>query len=103
MSKNSLTVLMAKLNATYADQGILFASICPGYVDTFQHVQDMPQDAIDRFAAMNEKLAKHAPPQTEAVDPISVAKRVLAAIEQTTLEGGYGGTFLRPDGTNSWV
>lgn len=34
VSKAALNALMAKFAAAYADQGILFASICPGRVDT---------------------------------------------------------------------
>lgn len=34
ISKGALGVLVSKLNASYADQGILFMGICPGLVDT---------------------------------------------------------------------
>lgn len=34
VSKAALTTLTAKFAAAYANQGILFASICPGRVDT---------------------------------------------------------------------
>jgi NAD(P)-dependent dehydrogenase (short-subunit alcohol dehydrogenase family) len=34
MSKATLNMLMAKFNAAYAEEGILFMSLCPGMVDT---------------------------------------------------------------------
>jgi NAD(P)-dependent dehydrogenase (short-subunit alcohol dehydrogenase family) len=43
ISKGALNVLIAKLNASYADDGVLFMSICPGRVDTIEG--DMPECA----------------------------------------------------------
>lgn len=34
VSKAALSPLFAKLNASYADGGILFMSLCPGRVDS---------------------------------------------------------------------
>lgn len=34
VSKAALNALVAKYHAQYADQGILFLAVCPGFVDT---------------------------------------------------------------------
>jgi NAD(P)-dependent dehydrogenase (short-subunit alcohol dehydrogenase family) len=34
ISKGALNVMVSKLHASYADQGIVFMGICPGLVDT---------------------------------------------------------------------
>ena len=39
-SKAALNTLFAKLNAAYADEGILFMSLCPGYVATAEGGQN---------------------------------------------------------------
>ena len=36
VSKAALSTLMAKINASYENQGIMAISICPGFVDTTQ-------------------------------------------------------------------
>jgi NAD(P)-dependent dehydrogenase (short-subunit alcohol dehydrogenase family) len=36
VSKGALNVLVAKYSSVYASQGILFMSICPGMVDTYE-------------------------------------------------------------------
>lgn len=35
-SKAALNLLIAKFSASYADEGILFLSLCPGLVDTVE-------------------------------------------------------------------
>lgn len=39
----------------------------------------------------------------EAATPEKAAKRCLVAIERTSLEGGYGGSFLSHNGTKKWL
>lgn len=41
ISKGALNVLVAKLSASYSDQGILFMALCPGRVDTSEGI--MPE------------------------------------------------------------
>jgi hypothetical protein len=103
VSKDLLLGLMARLNETYGDQGILFGTISREHVTSYQHVEEVPAEAVARFTTVERELAEHAPHQNQEADAISAARRVVAAIERATREAGYGGIFIRNEGTSSWM
>lgn len=55
------------------------------------------------------RLAKYAPrfeqysPGFQASTPDAAAASLLAAIERSSLEGGYSGSFLSHNGTKRWM
>lgn len=120
VSKAALTTLTAKFAAAYADQGILFASICPGRFDKAEpgatrklgHV--MYQRSKDNSVvlasssdmALMEKYGSKFEQYAPGFRPMPVdeaAILVLAAIERSSLAGGYSGSFLSFNGTKRWM
>ncbi|KAK7985791.1 hypothetical protein PG988_003413 [Apiospora saccharicola] len=87
VSKAATSLLVAKFQASYKDQGILFFSICPGLVDT-DAIRTTPSEEnlarLAKIAALfQQKGVVGAPP----MDPMVAAKRGLAAIDRSSLEG----------------
>lgn len=120
VSKAALTTLTAKFAAAYADQGILFASICPGRFDKTEPgaarelnhiIQERLRDNISTLAskedmALMEKYGSKFQQYAPGFRPVPVdeaAKHVLAAIERSSLADGYSGSFLSFNGTKRWM
>ncbi|KAK8121234.1 hypothetical protein PG999_005354 [Apiospora kogelbergensis] len=111
VSKAATSLLVAKFQAGYRDQGILFFSICPGLVDTdatrtspnFGQLSLATEENLARLAKIaalfQEKGVVGGPP----MDPMVAARRSLAAIDRFSLEGGYGGSLLSHNGTRRWM
>ncbi|KAB2573318.1 Fluoren-9-ol dehydrogenase [Lasiodiplodia theobromae] len=102
-SKAATNIMFAKLAAAYEEQGILFMSLCPGLVDTTEgRTVTLPSEDAERQQRIGAKMEKYAP-GFAAADPLSAAERCLAAIERSTLSGGYSGSFLSHNGTRKWM
>ncbi|KAK8097755.1 uncharacterized protein PG998_013241 [Apiospora kogelbergensis] len=103
VSKAATSLLVAKFQAGYGDQGILFFSICPGLVDTDATRASPTEENLARLAKIaalfQEKGVVGGPP----MDPMVAARRSLAAIDRLSLEGGYGGSLLSHNGTRRWM
>ncbi|BCS28603.1 uncharacterized protein APUU_70173A [Aspergillus puulaauensis] len=102
VSKAALTTLTAMFAAAYADQGILFASICPGRVDTAEPGATVSSDDLAQLAKYGPKFELYSP-GFQPMSPGDAAKSVLAAIERSSLAGGYSGSFLSHNGTKRWM
>ncbi|KAJ5116672.1 hypothetical protein N7456_001020 [Penicillium angulare] len=102
VSKAALTTLMAKFAAAYVDQGILFASICPGRVDTAEPGTSLSSDDITRLEKYGPKFESYSP-GFKAMAPEEAARSVMAAIERSSLAEGYSGSFLSHNGTKRWM
>ncbi|KAL2827748.1 NAD(P)-binding protein [Aspergillus cavernicola] len=104
ISKGALNVLMAKLNASYADSGILFMSLCPGRVDTLEgDIPELTQADLTRLQGILAKFQENADGKYVASAPEDGARNVLAAIDRQSLAGGFGGSFLSHNGTTKWT
>lgn len=55
---------------------------------------------LAKIGAMFQKKGVVGAPPT---DPMVSAKRCLEAIKRSSLEGGYGGSFLSHNGTRRWM
>lgn len=60
---------------------------------------DVDLARLEKIAATFEKYA----PGFQASTPEESAKSVLAAIERSPLDEGYGSLFLSHNGTKSWM
>ncbi|KAF4541558.1 uncharacterized protein LTHEOB_8553 [Lasiodiplodia theobromae] len=102
-SKAATNIMFAKLAAAYEEQGILFMSLCPGLVDTTEgRTVTLPSEDLERQRMIGAKMEKYAPGFT-AADPLSAAERCLTAIERSTLDDGYSGSFQSHNGTRKWM
>ncbi|SPO07104.1 related to protoporphyrinogen oxidase [Cephalotrichum gorgonifer] len=105
-SKAAISTFFAKLAASYEEDGILFMSLCPGRVDTSQEdgeTSPLSGEDVVRLEAITAKSLKYAAPDFRAVQPEEGAQRCLAAIDRSSLEGGFGGTLLSYNGTKRWM
>ncbi|KAH7303481.1 hypothetical protein B0I35DRAFT_485171 [Stachybotrys elegans] len=101
ISKAALNILMAKLNVAYQDEGILCIAICPGEIS-----RDTPPTFNDEQMAKVMKIVsvfRGYAPNYESYDPPTAAKNVMAAIDRSSLEAGFGGSFLSHNGTKKWM
>ncbi|GAP91821.1 putative related to protoporphyrinogen oxidase [Rosellinia necatrix] len=92
MSKAALNVVMAKLNAQYKRDGVLFLSICPGLVDTGHFVEPMLA-----------KFGKYSPTFAGPVTPTESVAAVLSMVENASVAKGDGGRFLSHFGDRQWL
>ncbi|OQD61527.1 hypothetical protein PENPOL_c016G08856 [Penicillium polonicum] len=104
ISKGALNVMVAKLSASYSDQGILFMSLCPGRVDTTKgFMPEFTEVDLARIKSIETKFEKYAGGNYVASPPEASARSVLAAISRQSLAGGFGGSFYSHNGTKRWT
>ncbi|CAF9927542.1 MAG: hypothetical protein ALECFALPRED_003738 [Alectoria fallacina] len=104
ISKGAVNVAVAKYNALYKSEGILFMAISPGVVDTGEgmpssdNVEDMKaaQDMAIKFAA-------YAPHFTAASTPQESVNDMLKLFERSSIKNGNGGTFVSHLGNKQWL
>ncbi|KAK8852252.1 NAD(P)-binding protein [Apiospora arundinis] len=103
VSKAAASLLVAKFQASYRDQGILFLSLCPGAVDTDANRPDPTEENMALLGKVGAVFQKHGISMPPPVDSMKSAKQCLAAIDRSSLETGYGGSFLSFNGTKKWL
>ncbi|OAA80550.1 NAD(P)-binding domain protein [Akanthomyces lecanii RCEF 1005] len=102
ISKAALNLAVAKFNARYKREGVLFLSISPGFVETGQD-QDATEEEKRETAAMGAAFAKYAPHFTGPDTPEASVKNVLRVISTASVETGHGGAFISHLGNKQWL
>ncbi|RAH67253.1 NAD(P)-binding protein [Aspergillus aculeatinus CBS 121060] len=102
ISKGALNVLIAKLNAAYAGEGILFMAICPGRLGADGHSSTVPEPILSRVKGIEAKFEAYVGVKVVPMRPEVAARSVLAAVDRQTLAGGFGGSFWSHNGTKRW-
>lgn len=128
--KAALNIIVAKFNAQYKKDGVLFLSISPGVVDVghsangsshflpelcsrwmFTH-GGYPTDAYQCTATPEEmksmmglmgKIVAYAPHFKGPITPEESVRHVRSTWEKASIEGGYGGAFVSHFGDKQWV
>ena len=103
VSKAALSLLFAKLGAAYGSEGILFMSVCPGFVDTDGTKTPESPCIAAKMAVAVEKLDKYTGGNLKMMTPSESATKVLAYIESSSLQRGYSGSFRSHNGTRRWM
>ncbi|KAL2829082.1 hypothetical protein BJY01DRAFT_261396 [Aspergillus pseudoustus] len=104
ISKAGVNVAVAKYNALYKNEGILFMGICPGNVATerqtrgFQNEEDKA-----RLAALAAKFMQLAPDWKGPMAPTESATAVLSLAHRSSIENGDGGSFVSRHGNKNWM
>ncbi|OJJ96453.1 hypothetical protein ASPACDRAFT_46620 [Aspergillus aculeatus ATCC 16872] len=94
ISKGALNVLIAKLNAAYEGEGILFMAIRPGRVDTLEgDMPLLPAPILSRAKGIEAKFEAYVGAKVVPTRPEIAARCVLAAVDRQSLAGGLGGSF----------
>ncbi|KAJ9215553.1 hypothetical protein DTO166G4_2923 [Paecilomyces variotii] len=103
ISKGAVNVAMAKYNAVFKQEGILFLSISPGMVATERATEEVSQEEKEGFDGLAAKFAAYAPDFKRPLTPEESVKAVLSVVEKASVQGGYGGQFISHLGTKKWL
>ncbi|KAI1748626.1 hypothetical protein F4782DRAFT_542673 [Xylaria castorea] len=102
MSKAALNVVTAKFNAQYKKDGVLFLSVCPGFVDTGHFIEPTPEQQI-KMNMMMESYLKYSPSFKGPITPTESIEAVLSVVGNASIEKGDGGRFLSHFGNKKWL
>ncbi|KAF5602428.1 uncharacterized protein FSUBG_7735 [Fusarium subglutinans] len=102
ISKAAMNMAVAKFNAEYKKDGVLFLSVCPGMVDVGQFNHATPQQ-MEAMGGMMAKFKEYAPHFTGPATAEAAVKDMRAVWEKATIEGGYGGAYLSQFGNKQWL
>ncbi|KAL2854590.1 hypothetical protein BJX68DRAFT_253877 [Aspergillus pseudodeflectus] len=101
ISKVALNMAVAKFSAQYAEQGVLFLSVCPGMVDTGLF-ENLTEEQLAGAGAVFAKFKEYSPTFNGARQPVDSVKDILNVIENATVEKNAGG-FLSHKGNRTWL
>ncbi|SPO07746.1 related to protoporphyrinogen oxidase [Cephalotrichum gorgonifer] len=101
ISKAALNMTVAKYHATYADQGVLFMSISPGFVETGQQ-DNVTEEELPYLQKMVEKFISYAP-DMKKLTPQESVDAMMTVIYDSSLKNGRGGAFISHKGTKRWL
>ncbi|KAM0350963.1 hypothetical protein ACHAPU_002741 [Fusarium lateritium] len=102
MSKGALNVAVAKFDAQYRKEGILFMAISPGLVAT-QDMSNVTEEQIEGFKQMVAAFQVYAPGFSGPISPEDSVKAVTAVIDKASIEAGNGGSFVSHFGNKQWL
>ncbi|CAG8209700.1 unnamed protein product [Penicillium salamii] len=120
ISKGALNVAVAKYNALYKKEGILFLAVSPGYVATERnqgmcrrawngHSQtnfckvEPPKEDADKVAVLVQKFVEYAPHFERPLTPAESVSAVLSVLEKSSIANGDGGAFISHLGNKQWL
>ncbi|KAL4892335.1 hypothetical protein BDV59DRAFT_202838 [Aspergillus ambiguus] len=101
-SKAAMNVIVAKFNAQYKKDGVLFMSISPGLVEVDRYADATPEE-IQGLAGLMGKLVAYAPHFKGPITPEESVRHVRSTWEKASIEGGFGGAFVSHLGNKQWV
>ncbi|MCJ1473925.1 hypothetical protein MMC13_002581 [Lambiella insularis] len=101
-SKAAMNVIVAKFNAQYKKDGVLFVSISPGLVEV-GHFANVTPEQIQGLMGFMGKLSTYAP-HFKGATPVDEAIRTnMSTWEKISIDGGYGGAFISHFGNKQWL
>ncbi|KAK9425538.1 putative Zn(2)-C6 fungal-type domain-containing protein [Seiridium unicorne] len=99
-SKAAMNVVVAKFNAQYKKDGVLFLSMSPGVVEV-GHFQNATPEQIQGVMGFMGKLATYAP-HFKGPTPVEEAIPIIRSTwEKASIESGYGDHAMSCDGVKS--
>lgn len=99
-SKAAMNVIVAKFNAQYKKDGVLFLAVSPGVVDVGRTAT--PEQMQDLMGFMG-RLVTYAPHFKGPISPEESVRHVRSTWEKASIEGGFGGAFISHLGNKQWV
>jgi NAD(P)-dependent dehydrogenase (short-subunit alcohol dehydrogenase family) len=94
LSKAAVNTLVAKFAARYKQEGVLFVSISPGWVNTRD---DVPKDLMDKLSAPFYRWDKTLKGQISAPQSVEMCLNVMDGLRKE-----QSGEFLSQNGNNVW-
>jgi NAD(P)-dependent dehydrogenase (short-subunit alcohol dehydrogenase family) len=104
ISKAAVNMVVAKFNAVYKKDGVLFLAMSPGLVDVGKYPDPKTMDPkhLERMQRMMGNFMKYAPHFKGPIQPEESSANVLAFIHRASVEKD-GGAFLSHKGTKTWL
>ncbi|WXC59754.1 hypothetical protein SNK03_005612 [Fusarium graminearum] len=102
MSKGALNIAIAKFDAQYRKEGILFMAISPGVVAT-KDMSNVTEEQLKGFADMMAAFQVYAPNFTGPISPEESVQRVMSVVYKASIDSGSGGQFVSHFGTKQWL
>jgi len=102
ISKAASNVVIAKYNAEFGKEGVLFLSISPGYVATETNIEAGSKYG-EQAQAMGAKFAAYAPHFKAPLTPEESVTAVLGVIAEKSVKNGDGGQFISHLGNKQWL
>ncbi|GAD93583.1 hypothetical protein TRV_02338 [Paecilomyces variotii No. 5] len=87
ISKGAVNIAMAKYNAVFKKEGILFLSISPGVVAT-ERASEVSEEEKQAFGALAAKFATYAPDFKRPLTPEESVKAVLSVVHKASVQAG---------------
>ncbi|CAG8928413.1 unnamed protein product [Penicillium salamii] len=103
ISKGALNVAVAKYNALYKKEGILFLAVSPGYVATERNQVEPAKEDADKVAVLVQKFVEYAPHFERPLAPAESVSAVLSVLEKSSIANGDGGAFISHLGNKQWL
>ncbi|KAF7595990.1 hypothetical protein BBP40_004136 [Aspergillus hancockii] len=103
ISKGAVNVAIAKYNALYNKEGILFLAISPGYVSTERNKEGPAPADVDKAAILVGKFAEYAPHFRRPLTPRESVTAVLSVSNKASIANGDGGAFISHLGNKQWL
>ncbi|KAK2800757.1 hypothetical protein FQN51_005897 [Onygenales sp. PD_10] len=106
ISKSALNMAMAKYNACYKQEGILFLSIAPGTAEGDEAAERRAKlSAVEaaNAVALMKGFAAYAPDFTGPWTFAQSASAVLSVMHKKSLAGGDGGAAVSQFGNKQWL
>ncbi|RMJ23471.1 Short chain dehydrogenase [Aspergillus sp. HF37] len=101
-SKAAMNVIVAKFNAQYKKDGVLFMSISPGLVEVGRYAHSTPEE-MEGLMGFAGKLVAYAPHFKGPITPEESVRHVRSTWEKASIDGGFGGSFVSHLGNKQWV
>ncbi|KFA70818.1 hypothetical protein S40288_09711 [Stachybotrys chartarum IBT 40288] len=110
MTKAAGNAAVAKFDAQYRNEGILFMSVSPGLVNTSLKPQLMSNlsiaatpEEMEAISGMLKAFQAYAPDWKGAISVDESATAVLSVIHNASIEKGSGGAFVSHWGNKQWL
>ncbi|KAG9494897.1 hypothetical protein J7337_013126 [Fusarium musae] len=103
ISKGALNIAVAKFDAQFRKEGILFMAISPGLVATQDTSNLDTEEQLHGVRDMVAAFKGYAPHWEGAISPEESATAVLSVINKASIEAGNGGSFVSHYGNKQWL
>ncbi|KAF4972587.1 hypothetical protein FSARC_860 [Fusarium sarcochroum] len=104
ISKGALNVAVAKFDAEFRKEGILFMTISPGFVSTGNNVaSELSGEQLEGLKAMMGRFKAYAPHFEGPITATESVTKVRSVIDNASIEAGSGGTFVSHFGNKQWL
>ncbi|KAI0425527.1 putative short chain dehydrogenase [Xylaria sp. FL1042] len=101
-SKAAMNLIVAKYNAQYKKEGVLFISISPGVVDV-GHYDNCTPEQMQGLMGFLGKLQTYAPHFKGPMSTEESIRHVRSVWEKASIENGDGGSYVSHLGNKQWV